>query len=145
MFLEDSAFEELVHVAFVFQSFLQSEISPTVRKEIMTCLPGVLTSALTAESSPAAVKNLFTVAAVTLKFAVRGGILSEQRGDAAEYVKIIEDIMTALTAKLQLYLQMRLDPTQAAPQNLLITHACTIVSEIFKIQESVYEAIKDKE
>ena len=145
LFLKNGIFEELVHVAFIFQSFLTTEMKSDVKKMIMTCLPSVINEVLTPTANTSLVKNIYTIIAITLKQAVRMGILSETIEDAQIYAEIVRDVLLASCPKFVTYLQMQILPEKDAPQNLYIVHTCTVISEIIKIQEAEFEFIRDKE
>eukprot|EP00703_Trepomonas_sp_PC1_P000020 JAP96586.1 hypothetical protein TPC1_10026 [Trepomonas sp. PC1] len=138
-------FEELVHVAFVFQSFLTTEVKADVKRLIMTHLPQIAENTLTPTAAPYIVRNMYTIAAVTLKQAVKMGILAETEDDASFYANVLQMIMSVLVPKFQGYLSLEMEDGAVNPNNLYIVHTCTVIAEILKIQEATSEFIKEKE
>lgn len=145
LFLTNGIFEELVHVAFTFQTFLQADMKSEVKILIMETLPNIVEQALTLEVQPWLVRTVYTISALALKQAVKLGILSESAQSAVLYSDIVKTIMQALTTKFVIYLQLEMQDEVVCSQNLFIVHTCTAVSEILKIQEATYEIIRDKE
>ncbi|KAH0575937.1 hypothetical protein SS50377_21473 [Spironucleus salmonicida] len=141
---ENAAFEELVHVSFICQSFLQSEINFEVRREIMENCIEILQK-IDSKFNSQNVKNLFAIVAITVKYAVRGGILAEIPDESAVFAQFVDRIVSCAILVIDRFLDAQMTPSESKQENLFIIHSCSVISELFRIQESVFEAIKDKE
>ncbi|CAL6037976.1 Conserved_hypothetical protein [Hexamita inflata] len=145
LFTSGGIFEELVHVAFIFQSFLTTEIKADVKKCIMQNLASIADAVLTPTANPSLIRNIYTIIAITLKQAVKMGILSETQEESQYFSDIVRLIIHAVVPKFAGYLQMDMVAGQVTPSNLYVTHTCTVISEILKIQEATCDFIREKE